>query len=371
MKKDVKMIASIRTSKRIALGALVGFCLLCFGLLAVKDMNDKLGVMTASNAGYQKMTDTQADKIKSLTTELEALRASKVSELRSAEEEKRDVQDKLDDVNRKFAQLKKEFQSQIDDLNEAKGHLESERDELKRLNGRQKQEADQFSIQLRDQIARMSLEKDACQKQYDALFKLHQEASDQLANLANKPKQELLPSSSTKSNRQQLQIPGNKQQLQLQQSFVKDVSQARSSSSQPVGLEEPRVVQLPQQVGALSTAKGGLAPVGAQPPLGNLEVVPFHQLHKEDVMEAPKPHQAHFENMDAQVDPIQHDHPGLQAPVYRDNHNVALDEDDLEDAADGQIPNDYSNDKVVFVDIEPVFFVIIIIFGILGRQSEV
>ena len=42
-------------------------------------MNDKLGVMTASNAGYQKMTDSQADKIKSLNNELESLRASKVS----------------------------------------------------------------------------------------------------------------------------------------------------------------------------------------------------------------------------------------------------------------------------------------------------
>ena len=61
-------------------------------------------------------------------------------------------------------------------------------------------------------------------------------------------------------------------------------------------------------------------------------------------MEAPK---VHFENMDAQVDPVQHDHPGLQAPVYRDNHNIALDDDDIEDNVDGQIPHDYHEDKVL------------------------
>ena len=60
-------------------------------------------------------------------------------------------------------------------------------------------------------------------------------------------------------------------------------------------------------------------------------------------MEAPK---IHFNNMDAQVDPVRHDHPGLQAPVYRDNHNVGLDEDDLEDSVDGQIVHDYQDDKV-------------------------
>ena len=120
----------------------------------------------------------------------------------------------------------------------------------------------------------------------------------------------------------------------------------KSSSSQPVNLEEP---QLPPH--HVSTSKGGspanVAPVGAQPPVhGNPEVVPMHQIGKEDVMEAPKVIQPHFENMDAQIDPIQQDHPGLQAPVYRDNRNVAFDEDDIEDTADGQIPQDYQNDKV-------------------------
>jgi len=35
------------------------------------------------------------------------------------------------------------------------------------------------------QITRLSMERDSCQRQYDALFKLHQEAADNLANLSN------------------------------------------------------------------------------------------------------------------------------------------------------------------------------------------
>ena len=63
--------------------------------------------------------------------------------------------------------------------------MESERDDLKRLSGRQKQDAEKLSVQLRDQIARLSMDRDSCQRQYDAIFKLHQEAADNLEKLSN------------------------------------------------------------------------------------------------------------------------------------------------------------------------------------------
>ena len=115
-----------------------------------------------------------------------------------------------------------------------------------------------------------------------------------------------------------------------------NLRQQQSSSVQPVALEEPHINH------QMSTSKGGspanVAPVGAQPPvIGNPEVVPVHQVRKEDVMEAPKVIQ-HFDNLDAQ-----HDHPGLQAPVYHDIHD-AFDDDDIED--DGQVPqDDYDNNN--------------------------
>jgi hypothetical protein len=39
-------------------------------LFAFKDLNEKLTVMTASNAGYQKMTDSQSDRIRALQSEI-------------------------------------------------------------------------------------------------------------------------------------------------------------------------------------------------------------------------------------------------------------------------------------------------------------
>lgn len=341
------MITAVRTSKRIALGGVLGIGLLFICLLAVKDMNDKLGVMTASNAGYQKMTDSQADRIKTLQSELEALRAAKVSELKAAQVEKDRLQSQSEELKRKFNELSKqnkECHSKLSEINDAKSHLESERDELKRLSGRQKQDSEKLSVQLRDQIARISMERDSCQRQYDALYKLHQDASDKVANLSNdKERLTLQLEDATSSTKSSKQLQPVRQQ------------QSRSSSSQPVNLEEPH---LPHHMS--STSKGGspanVAPVGAEPPLnGSPEVVPLHQVRKEDVMEAPKVIQ-HFENLDAQVDSVQQDHPGLQPPmmrgdpVYRDNRNVngdvAFDEDDIEDTADGQIPQNYLDDKV-------------------------
>ena len=217
------MITTIRASKRIALGGFLGVGLLFICLLAVKDMNDKLGVMTASNAGYQKMTDSQADKIKNLNAEIEALRVSKISELKIAQEEKDRLESQNQDLRQKISSLNKEAkncQVRVEEMIDVRTHLESERDELKRLSGRQKQDAEQLSVQLRDQIARISMERDSCQRQYDALFKLHQETADNAANLANEKQRLQLQltdakptinssstSSSTKSSKQ-LQVPG-------------------------------------------------------------------------------------------------------------------------------------------------------------------
>ena len=93
------------------------------------------------------MTDSQTEKIRSLTTELEALRVSKVSELKASENEKRRLELKSDN-------LQKEIDSLIDD----KAHMEHDRDEIKELMGRQKKDSDGISVRLRDQIAKISIE---------------------------------------------------------------------------------------------------------------------------------------------------------------------------------------------------------------------
>ena len=336
------MMTAVRSSKRFAVGAFLGLAFLLLCLLALKDLSDKLNVMTASNAGYQKMTDSQVDKIKALTSELEVCNLSKAAEVKSLQEEARRQEKRFNDLKDKLNALNIESQrchGQLNDLTDVKTNLESDRDELKRQIARHKSDSDAVSVQLRDQIARISLDRDSCHHQYDALFKLHQAASDDVASL-NQDKERLAlqltdvtaKSSSTfkVANKPQIQVPNRPQQ--------------RSSSVQPVGLEQPH---MPQK---LSTSKGAsphlAAAVAAEPPHGNSpEFVPVHQVRKEDVMEAPKINRR-FENLDAQVDPHDHDHPGLlPAPVY--NQNVALEEDDIEDSADGQLPVEYNDGNKV------------------------
>ena len=335
------MMTTVRTSKRIALGGLfaVAFLILC--LLALKDLNDKLNVMTASNSGYQQMTDAQGDKIKTLTSELEVLRVSKMAELKAIQEEAK-VQEK------KFLELKDKFNAlnlqnnrcsgQLNDMLEQKSKLEKLESECKRGSARQKSEAEHLSVQLRDQIARISMDRDACRRQYDALFKLHQAASDdvvslnqdkerlslQLTDVTDKQKSSTL--TSDKVNKIQIQIPNN----------------SRSSSIQPIGLEQPHKISTSSRLGKflqflltkkrpLFKSRSSLYFVGMMQVQEPVQVVPIHQVRKEDVMEAPK----HWKNLDAQVDPHEQDHPGLQAPVYQD------DDAEIEDSADGQLPLEY------------------------------
>ena len=198
--------------------------------------------MTQSNAGYQKMTDSQAEKIRSLSSELEALRSSKVSELKTAEDEKEDLESRVEKLEEQLRASQKE----ADDYADMKAQLEHERDELKELMGRQKTDAEKLSIQLRDQIAKLSLSRDTCQKQYEALFKMQQETSDNMAHLAQD--KERLQLQLTDATQQPLMPSQNHQVLQAQsQNFVK------SSTMQQIGLEQPHQI-LPQMSQSSSTS---------------------------------------------------------------------------------------------------------------------
>ena len=68
------MMTTLRTSRKSALFLTVAVIVLIITMLAFKDLNEKLDVMTASNAGYQKMTDSQSDKIRGLVSEINDLK---------------------------------------------------------------------------------------------------------------------------------------------------------------------------------------------------------------------------------------------------------------------------------------------------------
>ncbi len=71
-------MTTLRTSRKSALILTVGVIVLIITMLAFKDLNEKLDVMTASNAGYQKMTDSQSDKIRGLVSEINDLKGKKM-----------------------------------------------------------------------------------------------------------------------------------------------------------------------------------------------------------------------------------------------------------------------------------------------------
>ncbi len=75
------MISNIRTSRKSALFFGVAFVVMIVTFFAFKDLNEKLQVMAASNAGYQKMTDSQSDKIRSLVSEISDMKGSSSSVL--------------------------------------------------------------------------------------------------------------------------------------------------------------------------------------------------------------------------------------------------------------------------------------------------
>ena len=202
------------------------------------------------------------ERIKSLTVELEALRNSKLLELKAADDEKNELEDKVKKLETETSSLQK----RLDDVTDFKVQIEHDRDELKELMGRQKHDAEGLSVQLRDQIAKISIQRDTCQRQYDALFKLQQEASDSMANLAH--------------DKERLK-------LQLTDATQPPINFAKSSTMQKVGLEEPH--KFPQIISQSSTSKHAgssinAAPVGAQPPINNPvfnHAIPLHQIKKE------------------------------------------------------------------------------------------
>lgn len=57
---------------------LLGFFIVVV-FFAFKDMHEKLNVMTASNAAYRKMTDSQTSKIKGLVAEMADLKGKQTS----------------------------------------------------------------------------------------------------------------------------------------------------------------------------------------------------------------------------------------------------------------------------------------------------
>merc|ERR1712061_638279 len=92
---DKKMINSVRTSRRTMFGGIILCVFSVIALMVVKDMNDKLTVMTSSNSGYQKMTDSQANRINQLNAELKNSKKEYSKDVESFHKTKNELKAKL------------------------------------------------------------------------------------------------------------------------------------------------------------------------------------------------------------------------------------------------------------------------------------
>ena len=106
---DKKMINSVRTSRRTMFGGIILCVFSVIALMVVKDMNDKLTVMTSSNSGYQKMTDSQANRINQLNAELKNSKKEYSKDIESFHK----TQNELKSKRMRHMQLQGEYGNQV------------------------------------------------------------------------------------------------------------------------------------------------------------------------------------------------------------------------------------------------------------------
>ena len=383
-------------------GAVLAAIFLVIVVLAVKDMNDKLTVMTASNTGYQKMIDSQADKLKALSDQLKDAKqghqwdiesfqrkeADSKAKMLKSEQKMTENQVELTRTKNELAALQKTHQAE---LQQADDHI----DRLQRANQDLQHAKDAREAELREQIRTLSQDNARCKSQYEALFKQHLQNTDTIQALKSHMEERdgesttqgaIVPrvSSAKPVEVRQLQMPNNnvpRAPAVLQPPIVSKQSSSPSTSQHVLNghseaLEEPHHAGPPvfsAQVPKLNP------PVAAEPPVArhNPEFAPLvHQNADETgVMEAPRNvhqfqrqfHQRPLQqprqiiygrvkqpkgiNLDQEVDHDQQDHPGLPGPLDtgRLDHGYVQqeEENDADDAVDGRIISN-QEDKVVF-----------------------
>ena len=349
--KDIMSITSVRTSRRTMFGGLILCVFSIIGLMVVKDMNEKLSVMTSSNSGYQKMTDSQTNRISQLNSDLKKYKKQYEQDYESYHKKRSELETKLAKSERQVKQLTP-YQDKL-------SHVENELETFKQKQNIEIQQAEEEHTRLlkllaetrrdkesdqeecRDKIQKMTDERDECKTPYSNLFKEHQQATDiiqklqndnknfqasksllekQIKILQNKPSVAAIvtPASMSKSfDRHQIQIPqNNKQILQpiagahgvtIKRSKIGSnaplpvaaapaaVSTVKSVNANQNFLEEPKLVgRQPIFLNGRDSRGAVNVPVGAEPPLAKHnrgEYAPHvHENHllEEDAMEAPK-----------------------------------------------------------------------------------
>ena len=289
-----------RASRRTTAVAVTAGLFLLILVYAVRDLNNKLSVMTSSNMDYQKMTDQQMEKIKLLNKSIkdtETRFLDKAQQQKSEESEfRRSLQKKLKEaksqietsrlenekLQRSYEGLSEDAMTNAHKLNQ----LSTETDKLTNENNR-----------LREQLSSISAERNSLHSQYLALFKEQQNHADLVQNLQSERdrlKLQLQEAGSNKISAGRRNAKSSSPSIPALQPQVQVVQKGSTRKSAPnLNIEEPFVPN--NRISSTSKQNlvgGGNAPVVAEPPhniyaqngVRNQE----HFVRKEDVMEAPK-----------------------------------------------------------------------------------
>lgn len=298
----------------MVLGALAGV-LLVIAVLAVKDLNDKLRVMTVSNVSYQRMADTQSERLKSMGEELRKAKMAHELDLGSSRRDVSDLKAKLADSEAKSASLRKELDKVGKDLETLRRSHQAdiyqaneEHDRLQRANSDLRQARDTSEAELAEKLRQATNDKDRCQDQYLALFRLQQQCTDSTQSLQTRLRD--------------LQFRCGQAAGEPQGPASKSTSPgslASSHSGMALAMPEPAAAfQAPPPPPSPKSSSSTSSPAASQ---GVGRRVP--------------------QNLDNQVDDVDQDHPELPGPLDTGRLDKALarmeEENNADDAEDGRV----------------------------------
>ncbi len=272
------------------------------GILVVKDLNEKLSVMTASNAGYQKMTDRQNDNIGRLQQRLkdeQRQRAEEADKSKRKEAEAKAETDKLDVKARQSESELAKARSRLDALSKKMDSAALEQAETNHRLSRAETEATKWQAEARrltERANKCEEEKAGLAKQYAALFKEHTQAVD-AAQFLNEEKERLeLQLKDAERNAAAAVMSSSKspmQQIQPSRSNLTD-HRARSSTPRSAHRQQANIIAEPFHPPAAAAVRGlpvasstkssdagaaRVAPVAAEPPHVVHQHVQAHQVY--------------------------------------------------------------------------------------------
>lgn len=295
----------MRNSKKAYAVYAVGLFVFCSIGLVIKNFNDKIGLMTDSVHSYQSMIEKQSEQMKAITMEKERYKRDLKEEKEVNAETIREMETKVTKLEEDCKQENAKLESDMSDLQDLHNNLEEQNKRLEnkyktlsKANSAAIADIEEFKaenkklrgdlhdasttkaselMQLRDSMAKLSLERDKYSGQYSALFKQHQQSLDSIQLLQNEKDrlQEQIReiqrlSGQLEANKNSSPAPEVRQvQPDESQNEVNDMNSSSSTARAPQinqVMEEPGLPQNTSSTSSAPLAAGGPAAAQAPPP---------------------------------------------------------------------------------------------------------